>query len=446
MDANSALLAKKSLADWDEGAPPAQLPEPGKALSLRSKVERRWAQLISERDGKGWLSHWRELSDYILPRKGQFLISDHNRGTKFNQNIFDSTGLIAHRTCAAGLMAGLTSPARPWFRLISPDPDLNAIASVKTWLSEVDRRMLQVMQQSNFYNSLHALYEELALFGTGAMVVLEDYQDIIHCETFTAGEYALGQSNRRVVDTLYRQVPMTVLQIVQDFGFDNVSEMVKAAYGNNNLDQTVTVVHAIEPNLGRDPSKTDAANYPYRSLYWEMNAAGSTGAILLSDSYGGEGRFLRISGYQESPLVCPRWDVIANATYGRSPGMDSLGDCKQLHVQQKRKGQAIEKMVNPPMQAPSQLYDRYVNTLPGQVTLVADTQGGGVKPLYEVRPDVSALIEDIMATQGRVRSAFFSDLFLMFAGDSRNQPPTAFEVQMRQEEKLLALGPVLERL
>ena len=41
--------------------------------------------------------------------------------------------------------------------------------------------------------------------------------------------------------------------------------------------------------------------------------------------------------------------------------------------------------------------------------------------------------------------AFFADLFLMLARTDNVQPITAAEVAARQEEKLIALGPVLER-
>src|SRR5262245_36940498 len=111
-------------------------------FTLRDRLTKRWGALKLERDG--WLDHWRDLSDHILPRRGRFLSAKANQGGKINKNIYDSTGTVAHRTMAAGLMAGLTSPARPWFRLISPDFDLNEYAPVKVWLGEAERRMRQV--------------------------------------------------------------------------------------------------------------------------------------------------------------------------------------------------------------------------------------------------------------------------------------------------------------
>jgi hypothetical protein len=46
----------------------------------------------------------------------------------------------------------------------------------------------------------------------------------------------------------------------------------------------------------------------------------------------------------------------------------------------------------------------------------------------------------------RINQAFYADLFLMISNDQRRMPVTAREIAERHEEKLLMLGPVLERL
>ena len=63
----------------------------------------------------------------------------------------------------------------------------------------------------------------------------------------------------------------------------------------------------------------------------------------------------------------------------------------------------------------------------------------------EVRIDLSHLTEDIAEVQGRIKQAFYADLFLMMAESDRREI-TAREVDERHEEKMLMLGPVLERL
>jgi hypothetical protein len=62
-----------------------------------------------------------------------------------------------------------------------------------------------------------------------------------------------------------------------------------------------------------------------------------------------------------------------------------------------------------------------------------------------VRIDISHLTADIQETQQRVKDAFYANLFLMMAESDRREI-TAREIDERHEEKMLMLGPVLERL
>ena len=95
----------------------------------------RWAQLQNER--ASWMVHWREISECLLPRSGRFFVTDRNRGDKRYNKILDNTATRALSVLAAGMMAGMTSPARPWFRLTTSVPELDEAAAVKTWLADV---------------------------------------------------------------------------------------------------------------------------------------------------------------------------------------------------------------------------------------------------------------------------------------------------------------------
>ena len=118
-------------------------------------------QLDSERSS--FISHWRDISDYILPRRSRFSITEANRGEKKNQKIIDSTATLAARTLRSGMMAGITSPARPWFRLTTPDPDLAEFGAVKKWLDDVQRIMATSYLKSNLYNILPVMYGDLGV-------------------------------------------------------------------------------------------------------------------------------------------------------------------------------------------------------------------------------------------------------------------------------------------
>ena len=394
----------------------------------RDRLFTRWGQLKSER--ASWFAHWQELTSYILPRNGRYFRQDRDRGYRRHNNIYDSTGTRALRVLGAGMMSGATSPARQWFRLATPDPELNSYDPVKLWLDDVTKRMQRVFQKSNTYNALHQMYEELGTFGTAATILLPDYQSVIHHYPLTCGEYCISTDAKGRVCTLYREFEMTVSQMVKEFGLEKCSVSVQNMYRTGNLDQWVPVIHAIEPRADRDIGKRDAKNMPWGSWYFEVG--------------GEEGVFLRESGFQYFPALCPRWSVIGGDIYGNSPGMEALGDIKQLQHEQLRKAQAIDYQTKPPLQVPASMKNRDVETLPGGVSYY-DGQSNGIKTAFEVNLNLQYLLNDIMDCRERVRGAFYADLFLMLA-NIPNTRMTATEVAERHEEKLLMLGPVLERL
>jgi hypothetical protein len=138
--------------------------------------------------------------------------------------------------------------------------------------------------------------------------------------------------------------------------------------------------------------------------------------------------------------------VTGNDVYGNSPGMECLGDVKQLQFEQMRKAQAIEFQTNPPLQVPTAYKNQTMSRLPGGTMYVDQAgPGGGIRTAFDVNLDLSHLLGDIQDIRERIRSAYYADLFLMLANDTRSGV-TATEVAERHEEKLLMLGPVLERL
>lgn len=396
----------------------------------RQQMQARWEALKSERST--WFEHWREISEYVLPRSGRFFVTDGNRDRRRYNQIIDNTGTRAMRILPAGLMSGMTSPARPWIRLTTSDPELDESYNVKKWLSDVTRLMLMVFAKSNTYLALHTIYKELGAFGTGCNIIQPDFRNVIHSDPLTAGEYALAVDDRGEVNAMYREFQMTVAQMIAKFGKDACSITVRNLYEQGALDTWVHVMHVIAPRSDRDPNKRDARNMAWKSCYIEVGA--------------NEDQFLRESGYKRFPVVAPRWEKGSGNVYGDSPAMEALGDIKQLQQEQLRKSQGIDYMTNPPLQVPTALKNQDVDLLPGGVSYVdMASPTGGIRSAFEVRVDLSHLLADIQDVRDRINSSFYVDLFMMLANmDTHNM--TATEVAERHEEKLLMMGPVIERL
>jgi hypothetical protein len=412
------------------------------AGSPRTNAYKRFKKL--ETDRSSWRSHWIELSDYVLPRRGRFLMESPGAGgRKRNNKIIDSTASGALRTMAAGMMSGMSSPARPWHRRTVADKDLRERSDVRKWLGQVEQIERSILNKSNFYNVVYNVYKELGVFGTAPLYRQKNFEQVIRFRQFTAGEYVIAENDQGIVDTLGREFQMTVHQIVGKFVHDKisnkmnwhlVSSSVKNLWDKGNYDELLPVAHMISPRSlsDRDLKSKLSRDMAFKSCYFET---GGDLEVLLEES-----------GYRKMPAYIPRWDVLNGDVYGSSPGMDTLPDIKQLQHQQKRKAQAIDKLVNPPMQGPSSLKGRPTTTLPGQTTYY-DPLGGdqGFRPTYQIQPRINEMALDIQETQNRIEQGFYADLFkMMISSDRRNI--TATEVVERHEEKLVLLGPVLQRL
>lgn len=409
---------------------PRGFAEQASMQKLRDHCDQRIGGMRDDR--YSWWVSWRELADYFMPRRYRWLVTPNqaNRGSPMNQRIINETGVIALRVLGAGMMAGITSPGRAWMRMTLDDTELAEFHSVKVWLAEVTNRMLTVMAQSNYYNSLSVMYPDLGLFGSAPTIIYEDFEDVIRCYNPCAGEYFLANSDRLEVDTLGREFTLTCYQIAQRFGVENCSADVQNAIttGGVALSREKIICHLIEPNSDLVPNAPGVKGMPYREIYWEQGERNTT---------------LSVRGFHECPFQAPRWDISGNDAYGRSPGMDALPGNKQLQMEEIRKAQGIDKMVNPPMVADVQMKNQPASMIPGGVTYVSNPNGVGFKPAYEVRPDLQYMIQDIQGVEARIRSCLYYDLFLMIS--QLDTVRTATEIDARREEKLIQLGPVLER-
>lgn len=412
---------------------------------LRSQLELERATFIG---------HWSELGQYIFPRRPRFSLDDVNKGDRRNDSIIDSTATFAARTLASGMMSGVTSPARPWFRLATPDPGMQENTNVKMWLYIVSQRMSAIFLRSNLYNVLPIIYGDMGTFGTACMFVEEDFDgDVMRFYPFAIGEYSISNNSKLKVDTFMREFRMTTRQVIEKFGqfdeknqvinWDNFSATVRNNWEQGQREAWVDVCHVVKPNPDFHPKKAavDSKFKKYVSRYYERGKDDSKYQAPKDDIY------LRESGYDYFPVLAPRWEVNGEDAYGTNcPGMIALGDIKQLQLGERRMMQAIEKMVNPPMTAPTALKQSKTSILPGDITYVdvRDNQQG-FRPAHEVNPRVQELAFKQQEVQRRIQRAYFEDLFLMLASSTRREI-TAREIEERHEEKLLALGPVLEQL
>lgn len=392
-----------------------------------------------------WSTNYNDIARYIAPRRSLLLTQGSGgiptpnsmmRGVPINNQIVDPTATLALRYCAGGMASNLAKPSAPWFKIIPMLLGVNLDAEARTWIENTENRIYGVLSISNFYNAFVQECEDIAAYGTSPAIVYEDEENVIRVHVPCVGEYYLDVDASNRVIGLYRLILMTVEQQVDFFGIDNVdANTAKLWKGKGSgLQNERIIAHSIEPNyaVGSNKDWKLPGGFPWREVYWMYGDAGT--------------QPLAIRGFWDKPFSGSRWATQGNDAYGRSQGMDVLPDVKQLQVMTRRKAEAIEKMVRPPLIADEKLKNQPSSGLPGHVTFMPGLdQHNGMRSIYNVNPDVRDLTADIEKIQQRIEKGFFKDIFMAISnlqGDQR----TATEIQARRAEAMQVLGPVVENL
>ena len=392
-----------------------------------------------------WSTNYNDIAKYIAPRRSLLLTQGSGgiptpnsmmRGVPINNQIVDPCATLALRYCAGGMASNLAKPSAPWFKIIPMMLGVDLDADARKWIETTENRIYGVLSISNFYNQFVQECEDIAAYGTSPAIIYEDEENIIRVHVPCVGEYYLDvDASQRVIE-LYRLILMTVEQEVDFFGIDNVTKETAQLWKGKGagLQQESIIAHAIEPNyaVGTNKDWKLPGKFPWREVYWSYGNAGT--------------QPLACRGFWEKPFSASRWATQGNDPYGRSQGMDVIPDVKQLQVMTRRMAEAIEKMVRPPLIADEKLKNQPASGLPGHVTFMPGLDAhNGMRSIYNVNPDVAALVQNIEKISQRIEKGFFKDIFMAISnlqGDQR----TATEIQARRAEAMQVLGPVVENL
>ncbi len=392
-------------------------------------LKKRYDSLKADTERVNWESHCEELSRVIIPKKQGF-VGQITPGAKRNNQLMNSTGVWANEMLAAGLHGFATNPSAKWFSLAMADPRMTELPHVKQYLHDVEEIMWAKMYApgSNLITALHETYLDLGAFGMAGLYT--DYNEKDGHLTFESRPMAnlvVSESNRGIIDTVFRRFVWTVRQVVQEWGLDKVSEQVRKCVTEKKYDEKVTVIHAIYPREEFDNKygEDTPQNMPVASCYFEYDAKHK----------------LEEGGYPEMPYSIPRWSRVSGEVYGRGPGMTALPDLNMLQAKETTIIKAGQKAVDPPNFI---RHDGFINPLrliPGGVNKVR----GNPKDVFMPMPFAGNLpyaVEDIKALETRIMNTFHVDQ-LQFVNDAKM---TATEVMQRTQERMRLLGPMLGRL
>jgi len=371
---------------------------------------------------QNWETHWQEVADYMQPRKAD-VTRTRSKGDKRTELIFDSSPIQAVELLAASLHGMLTNPSTPWFSLRYKDEGLDSDDEAKLWLEGVTDTMYTAFNRSNFQQEIFELYHDLITFGTAAMFIEEDQNDLLKFSTRHINEIYVTENDKGRIDTVYRKFKITLRAAAQQFG-NNLSEEARNKVEKDPFDE-IDILHAVYPRQDFNPTKKDKENMEFESVYVEYK----------------NGNELSVGGFVEFPFVVPRYLKASHEIYGRSPAMTALPDVKMLNEMSKTTIKAAQKQVDPPLLVPDDGFLLPVRTVPGGLNFYRSGTRDRIEPLnIGANNPLGLNMEEQRRTA--IRNVFYVDQLLLQQGPQM----TATEVIQRNEEKMRLLGPVLGRL
>lgn len=397
-------------------------------LTLKERCARRLEGM--KRSRQSFEDDAKEIARYALPARSRFLSTQTNGGRQRNNKLNNSHGIFAFRTLQGGMTSGLSSQSRPWFALSIYDEDLLDDPQVKAWLGEVEERVYSFLAHTNFYDAAEVGYAELGGFGTEACVMLEDDEQGAVCHALTFGEYWIALNKHRRPGALYRQCPMTALQVVETFK-EKTPAHIRRAYDDSRYEETFELYHAIEENDDYIAGRLGPEGKPWRSIYWDESKARDP---------------ITISGYDEQPFWAPRWSTTGNDVWGQGPGHDALPDLRELQLQTKRKAEVTDNLVWPETVTSSKVKLRRQPKSTVSVASVDNVANLIAVPYQVPYQALEAVMGDVQSLKESINQATFADLFLAITNMPGIQPRNMEEIAARNEEKMQLLGPVIERV
>lgn len=410
------------------------------------------------------MATWIDCGRWAAPHRTKWMTSMVD-GERNNAHIVDATHILALRSNVAGFLEGNTSASRPWVRFATSNEEINDRPDVHQWLARYSNRCMEVLGNSNFYNSAGQFYYDFSVFNTGAHYI-QELKDRRFYHTLIPGSYYLINNGMNEAVVMVREMSLTVKAIVDHYGikkpdgsytWENISWNVRKMYDQGNYTTQWTIVQVCLENTEFDPSKPQHGfNQKWLCVTYELGGTGGQNyqystefSDLLADTKERQ-KWLEAYATMRKPFVAGKSDSGANFEYGeKGPTLDALGLIKSLNKKAIAKDQALEQMLRPPLQGPANLRKSYITTaansyVPVDPTSYSQGKGQALRSIFEINPAMPQLVADVEDLRSQVNKLYYADYLLYLTQNPKTR--TAEETRAVVQEQQLVIGPMLQSL
>lgn len=364
----------------------------------------------------------------------QLLVASDVVLTKAAADVMNDTGYEALEVFSAMLYGMLTPPTQVWFEMQFDEEGEEPIGpALKNWMYRSTRAVHKQLQRSNFYSKIQQFFKELGGYCTAALKCSEvdSLDKAITFEFIPTGDYLFRKTYDGQVGDFFRIYWKTPIQIVKkykDAAPDTLREMVE-----NESSAAHDDVALIEHTYVLDEPTEEG--YIVRSmLYYPQNA----------DKKSAEFFMLKEDFHYEMPYYVQRAEENETTEWGSGPGFHAMADVLRLQEVERTEAFGMHKAVDPPLLAANGLEGR-LKTLPGSVSYTDMNPAikTYVESLYKTPLDLESPFRKIQRLEYQIKRRFYNDVFFSMQRDPNLSPLKAREVDQRDEDKYVRLGPLV---
>lgn len=401
---------------------------------IGASIKKTFAQLVADRQPLEKI--WKDAYQYTSPLRGQYFVSQNTDGirgavnaTTDQSRIFDSTASDAVSLLAASIMSGLTPSASQWFLFRIKGVSFEDLPyEARVWIESAARTLFEMIHNASNFNAvmLESL-EELAISGQFGLFVNKEPGEKFVFELWPLDTLYLQENPKtQIIDTVYRLLTLTASDAESAFGYDQLPQSIRSVL-DNNPDNTkkFEFIHCIRPRTKRMPFSRLSRDLPYASIYVERAS----------------GTVVKESGYNELPVIVPRWTKLPRTAYAVGPVNKALPDIKTLN-------RVVEMMLQNAEMAIAGTYvakaDGYLN--PNTIKI------GARKVIFAQDPrnivplasggDFRISFDEITRLQRQIKSVMMADELEPYAKNYAS----ATEVSARNQIVRQILAPIFARL
>ncbi len=242
--------------------------------------------------------------------------------------------------------------------------------------------------------------------------------------------FLIDEDKDGFVDTVFIDKEWTARQIVDEYGYDKVSQKVKDAYDKYDTEAKFKIVQLIEPRRNAPLQPKRNKDYPFASFHFEFDTE----------------KILRDSGYLNSPIIITRFLKALGEKQGRSAAMFAMPAIMRLNVVWELLMRAGVKKLDPPkyLLDNGTLGNDVLDTSPGATNIFSLYGMGEKSPvgilfdvgqLQDIYPIAEQLVKDIS-------QAFYIDRLMDLNNETRM---TLGEATIRDRMRGEGLNSVFKR-